>query len=116
MIHRKASAEVRLWYPAFLVLQWFIKSIYKLVRVINDVIWCHSEFSRLEAPTFSVTESKSNRNSGRSASWPISFPRIYVLIKRVGGNVERPKRLLRLDQGTLPIHTALDFSTKRWLI
>jgi hypothetical protein len=114
MIHRKASAEVRLWYPAFSILQCFIKSRYRSVRVINDVIWCHSEFSRLEAPTFSVTESKSNRDSGRSASWPISFPG-YDLIKGVGRNVERPKRLLRLDQGTLPIHTALDFSTKRWL-
>ena len=56
MIHRKASAEVRLWYPAFPVLQCSIKSRYKLVSVINDVIWCHSEFSRLEAPSFSVTE------------------------------------------------------------
>ena len=59
MIHRKASAEARLWYPAFLVLKCFIESRY-IVRVINDVIWCHLEISRLEAPTFPVTEWKIN--------------------------------------------------------
>ena len=38
MIHRKASAEVRLWYPAFLVLQCFIKSRYSQSDKLCDLV------------------------------------------------------------------------------